>query len=46
MSQPEEIKIQQGDADQDFYIIANGECECYVKDENKQEQFVRAPHSG
>lgn len=46
MSQPEEIKIQQGEATYDFYIIAKGECECYVKDENRQERFVRTLNPG
>jgi len=40
MSQPEEIKIQQGDETFEFYIIARGECECFVKDETRKEKFV------
>ena len=35
MSQPEEIKIQQGEENYDFFIIAKGECECFVKDEHR-----------
>ena len=46
MSQPEEIKIQQGEATYDFFIIAKGECECFVKDEHRQERFVRTLSPG
>ena len=41
MSQPEEIKIQQGEATYDFFIIAKGECECWVKDEKRKKSFIR-----
>ena len=46
MSQPEEIKIQQGEATYDFFIIAKGECECFIKDEHRQERFVRTLSPG
>lgn len=37
---PEQIKCQQDDQSMDLYLIAKGECECYVRDENKRERFV------
>lgn len=46
MSQPEEIKIQQGEETYDFYIIAKGECECFVKDEQRKENFVHTLNPG
>lgn len=46
MSQPEEIKIQQGEESYSFYVIAKGECECFVKDENRKERFVRTLYPG
>ena len=42
MYNPEETLIQQGEWGTEFYIIAKGECECFVKDEKtKLERFVR-----
>ena len=46
MSQPEQIKILQGEDTAEFYIIATGECECFVKDENRKERFVRTLYPG
>lgn len=36
MCPPEEIKVQQGDPSTSLYLIAKGECECYVRDEFKR----------
>ena len=46
MSQPEEIQVQQGDQTAEFFIIAKGECECFVKDENNKETFVNVLQTG
>ena len=46
MSQPEEIQVQQGDQTAEFFIIAKGECECFVKDEYRRETFVRVLNTG
>ena len=46
MCAPEDIKVQQDDPTQDMYLIAKGECECYVRDENKKERFVRVLVTG
>ena len=47
MSQPEENLIQQGELTTEFYIIAKGECEVFVKDErSKLDRFVRTLYPG
>lgn len=47
MSHPEETVIKEGEKTTEFYIIAKGECECYVKDEiTKLEVFVRTLEPG
>ena len=47
MSQPEETLVSQGEESSEFYIIARGECECFVKDERtKLDRFVRTLNSG
>ena len=47
MSQPEETLISQGEWTTEFYIIAKGECECFVKDERtKLDRFVRTLNPG
>jgi CRP-like cAMP-binding protein len=40
MCPPEEIQISQGDLTYDFYLIAKGQCDCYVQDETRKERFV------
>lgn len=46
MCAPEEIKCQQDETTQDLFLIAKGECECYVRDEYKKERFVRVLVTG
>lgn len=46
MCAPEEIKCQQYESAQDLFLIAKGECECYVCDETKRERFVRVIGTG
>lgn len=46
MSQPEEIKIQQGEETYEFYIIARGECEVYVKDEKRKDYLQNTLDQG
>lgn len=47
MQNPEETLIQQGELSTEFYIIAKGECECFVKDERtKLDRFVRTLNPG
>ena len=41
MKQPEETVIQQNDKGDFFYIISKGECECFVRDEMRQEHLVK-----
>ena len=47
MSHPEQTLIKEGEHTSEFYIIAKGECECFVKDEiTKLEVFVRTLEPG
>ena len=47
MSHPEQTLIREGEKTSEFYIIAKGECECFVKDEiTKLEVFVRTLEPG
>ena len=47
MSHPEEALIKEGETTTEFYILAKGECECYVKDEiTKLDIFVRTLEPG
>ena len=47
MDPPEETLISQGEWTSEFYIIAKGECECFVKDERtKLDRFVRTLNPG
>jgi CRP-like cAMP-binding protein len=46
MSPPEEIKCSEGETSKDLFFIAKGECECYIRDLDKKERFVRVLFSG
>jgi CRP-like cAMP-binding protein len=46
MVQPENIVITQGDEAQYFYIIAKGECRCFVRSEKNREEYVRTLYQG
>ena len=41
LSPPEEIKCSEGETSKDLFFIAKGECECYIRDLNKKERFVK-----
>ena len=43
---PEQMIIQQGEKANDFYFLAKGDCEVFVKDEKKRERFVKNLGSG
>ena len=43
---PEQFIIQQGEKGSDFYFLAKGDCEVFVKDEKKREKFVKTIYPG
>ena len=46
MMMPEQVVIQQGEKATEFYFLAKGDCEVFVKDEKKRETFVKTLHPG
>ena len=46
MLMPEQVVVQQGEKPTDFYFLAKGDCEVFVKDEKKRDTFVKTLHPG